>query len=108
MTQPKPLRKRYSDDDLGKALNAVRRGLSVRSVSREFRIPQQTIRDKIKGKYTTGAKPGGISILSVEIERKIVEWIEYSARSGLPITFKRLRISVGQYICEAFEAENAV
>ncbi|XP_053686654.1 uncharacterized protein LOC128736197 [Sabethes cyaneus] len=62
------------------------------------KIPAGTLRDKLRGKYPKGSKPGQVSILTNEEESKIVKWLTTLARTGFPVTLKQLRINVGNFI----------
>ncbi|XP_062564917.1 uncharacterized protein LOC134227440 [Armigeres subalbatus] len=82
---------------MAKALDSVRNGASIRSASHLYGIPESTIRDKIKLRYSKSS-PGAPPILKYEDENCIVDWLIGMAKAGLPINTQRLRAFVAKYI----------
>ncbi|XP_058827314.1 uncharacterized protein LOC131687258 [Topomyia yanbarensis] len=89
---------KYSDEQLQLALVAVKRGMSIRKAGLEYDIPFTTLRDKIRMKYTGGARPGKSPVLSYDEELRIAEWVPLMARAGFPVTLKQVRICVAQFL----------
>ncbi|KAF2880023.1 hypothetical protein ILUMI_26144 [Ignelater luminosus] len=69
-----------------KALDAVRRRVSVASASKAFRIPRITLLYKSKGKYPANVWMGPETILTLQIEELLVKWLlriaEINAKSN--------------------------
>lgn len=76
----------YTDDDLKKAFEAVDKGMTVFCASKKYGVPNQTLRDKVKGRSAkTRCHPGPTSALPVDIEHKLVSWLQKCARQGFAI-----------------------
>ena len=63
----------YTQEQMEKAIAAVRGGMSVRAASVAFKVPRATLFDKIKGKTQLDRKMGRDPYLSQEEESQIVE-----------------------------------
>lgn len=68
--------------------------MSLRKASMQYGVPVMTIYDHIAGKVEDGARPGRPTVLSREIERKIVDKIKNAAKQGFGITRRLLREKV--------------
>lgn len=76
----------YTDDDLKRALEAIEKGMTVFSSSKKYGVPYQTLRDKVNGKSVKSRRHSGLaSILTVDIENKLVSWVQTCARQGFAI-----------------------
>ncbi|GAB0086526.1 HTH psq-type domain-containing protein [Sergentomyia squamirostris] len=87
----------YTQEALKNALSSVRNGVSVRKTSRNFGIPASTLFDKLSGK-TQEEKYAGQTVLSIEEEKRFVEWIHKRAEMGFPVTKDELKDSVALYV----------
>ncbi|KAF2903627.1 hypothetical protein ILUMI_02559 [Ignelater luminosus] len=65
--------RKYSIEDTEKALDTVRRGVSVASASKESGIPRITLLYKSKGKYLVKVRMGPEMILTLEEEELLVK-----------------------------------
>ncbi|XP_067283522.1 uncharacterized protein [Pseudorasbora parva] len=77
-------KKNYSREMLDAALNAVKSGESVRSVSQKFGIPKSTLSDHKLGKSECGPHPN--RALTLEEEESLVNYIVWMADHGFPLT----------------------
>lgn len=82
-------RKCYSEVQLSEAITAVNRGMTIYQASKQYHIPETTLRDKRDGKYTND-KPGLQPVLTLSEETNIVDWIHYLGRAGFPVTKEQL------------------
>ncbi|CAG2249671.1 unnamed protein product [Mytilus edulis] len=94
-----PKRKSYTTESLQKAVNDVKHNnMSLRKSSMKYGVPVMTIHDHIAGKVDDGAKPGRPTVLSFEVERKIVEKIKNAAKQGFGITRRLLKVKIARLI----------
>ncbi|CAG2198780.1 unnamed protein product [Mytilus edulis] len=92
-------RKSYTTESLQKAVNDVKHNnMSLRKSSMKYGVPVMTIHDHIAGKVDDGAKPGRPTVLSFEVERKIVEKIKNAAKQGFGITRRLLKVKIARLI----------
>ena len=76
MAPPPPIRQNYTQEDLILAINAVRKDeLSLREAQNMYNVPKDTIRRKVKDTNPTMKRPGPSSVLGVEEEKCLVDWI---------------------------------
>ena len=73
--------KRYSCDNIKKAIDAVNNGMSKRKASAVYGIPRSTLIFRLSSKYIK-ERPGLVSILTVEEEKTLVNWILACHRQG--------------------------
>ena len=83
----KPVKKRgrehYSQTAVKEALRRVDFGeLSMRAASREYGIPQTTLRDKASGRSPLYAQKGPEPFLSPGEEERIADWVIGMVSSG--------------------------
>jgi hypothetical protein len=90
-------RKKYTKKDLQNAITEINNGSSVYKVSRDYNIPETTLRDKRDKKYC-GDIPGRKTILSKAEETKIVDWIHYLGKQGFPVTKEQLKQGVAKLV----------
>ncbi|XP_071649202.1 uncharacterized protein [Temnothorax longispinosus] len=98
------LRKKWSDEELIKALADIRSGQSINSTSKSSGIPKSTLMSKVKGNRPIGRKPGPPTILSTEEEAKIARWMLYLSQRGFPVTKTQLIHSV-TYLIKQLDRE---
>ena len=73
-----------------KAIDAVRRGCTIKRAAVEHRIPRTTLQDRISGKVQHGIRPGPKPYLSEVEEGELVEFLEIVAEVGYGKTRKRV------------------
>lgn len=85
---PKPIagdkyHKKYSEEDLQKALLEIKNGLPLREAARRFRIPKATLQFR-KGEKFVKASLGPKPILWIDEEKNLVRWIFENHKRGFP------------------------
>lgn len=69
--------KKYTPEDLAAALNEINDGkMSIYKASQVYHIPEQTLRNKIKNKYTQQDAPGEPTVLTAVEEDLWVKWVK--------------------------------
>lgn len=97
-TTPKK-RKNYTTESLQKTVTDVKcNNMSLRKASMQYGVSVMTIHDHIAGKVEDGARPGRSTVLSHEIERKIVDKIKNVAKQGFGITRRLLKVKIARLI----------
>ncbi|XP_062545718.1 uncharacterized protein LOC134212139 [Armigeres subalbatus] len=81
----------YPAAQVAKAVNLVRNGHPIRRAAATCKVPESTIRVRLKKPCQN---PGRPPVLSKEEEMHIVNWIISSANVGLPVDGQRLKTSV--------------
>ena len=80
------MQKREHQDWMGneaeEAVNACRRGMSIRRAAEFYSIPKSTICDKLNGRTPMARKKGPPTKLPTELENGIEQWIKHMARIG--------------------------
>lgn len=90
--------KKWTEDDLQKALEEIQSGAAVRAVCRKYpNIPRSTLQFRTSKKFvksTFGPSP----ILSVAEEKELVEWIVDCQKKGFPRRKEDIQASVKQFL----------
>jgi len=92
--------KKYSQDDVNNAVDAVKKGMSLRVASKTFGVPYCTIYVKFKNIVPLMARKGPQTYLRTEEENNLVEWIFYLSERGFPVNKNQLLDSVRDVIVE--------
>ncbi|KAJ8971663.1 hypothetical protein NQ314_000588 [Rhamnusium bicolor] len=92
-------------EDMQHALDAVRRGVSVSSASKQYKIPRITLLYKAKGKYAVNCRMGPETTLTSIEEDLLVKWLLSIADAGFPATRVQLLDSV-QIIMQKLDRPN--
>ncbi len=79
--------KNWSDENLEKAVDAVKYGMTLRRAAAEYRIPKSTLHDHISGKILPGSKSGRRHLDDNE-ENELVRFLLGCAELGYPRTRK--------------------
>lgn len=90
--------KKYSEEDIAKALKAIEEGLSERKASLQFHVPRSTLQFRSSDKFNNKTTHGPDPILSSEEENLLKEWILASQRKGFPLRLEDLQESVKQFL----------
>ncbi|XP_062398533.1 uncharacterized protein LOC134088547 isoform X2 [Sardina pilchardus] len=85
------LRKQWKDEDMVQAMEEVAGGMPVRQACKVFNVPRNTLMDRVSGRVTHGRRSGPSNKLSVEDEQALVEYCQYCAYHGFPLTKARLQ-----------------
>ncbi|KAG5874402.1 hypothetical protein JTB14_016769 [Gonioctena quinquepunctata] len=86
--------RRYSEEQMQKALAAVADGMKVFTASRTFCVPKTTLLYKSAGVYPIERKIGPETVLSTKEETLLVRWIFHVGNVGFPVTKNQLLDSV--------------
>jgi hypothetical protein len=90
--------KNYNDDNLMKAVSAVKKKqLTVSKAAREFNIPRTTISDHVKNPDIR-TKKGPVKQLTREETDGLVNYVLYMAGQGFPLTRRMVRCYVQEII----------
>ena len=69
-----------------KAIDAVRAGMSICKVQKEFLIPKEALSDRINGRWKS-TKPGRTTALFQEEETALINCIKYMASTSMHVCF---------------------
>ena len=92
--------KKWNDDSMKNALEAVRKGESIRSAAIMYGVPRSTLFDYAAGNSKVGAGRSGGAYLTWEEEHELVSFILECASVGFPKTRKDV-LSIVQNILES-------
>ncbi len=88
--------KRYTEDNVTKAVALFRSGMSVRNASEQCNVPKSTLMDRISDKHSgTQGRP---SELTPEEEELIMERVKLMADWGFPFCNEDLRHFIKAYL----------
>lgn len=90
-------RKCYTNAQVAEALSSIRQGMSIYKASRQYNIPETTLRSKRDELYENehcGKQP----VLNLNEERQIVDWIHYLGKCGFPVTKNQLLHTVSKLV----------
>ncbi|KAF2899031.1 hypothetical protein ILUMI_07143 [Ignelater luminosus] len=85
---------KYSPEDMGRAIAAVKGEKSVAFASKQFNAPQVTLFYKIQGKYEVNCRIRPPTILTQTDEQHLVHWLLNISDAGFPATTTQLFDSV--------------
>ena len=85
---------KYSPEQMRDAIRAVQMGTPVATAAKRFGVPRVTLLYKVRGKYPEECRMGSSTMLSVEEERLLVNWVIKIAEAGFPCTKDQLLDSV--------------
>lgn len=81
----------WSQDDLRRAVEAVKAGSSVRNASEVYNIPRKTLERRVKINNDVKGKMGFSGIFSKEQEHRLVRHVKEMQNRGFPLTISDLR-----------------
>ena len=81
----------WNPQDMERAMEAVKRGISVSGAARQFQVPRKTLDDRVKGRVQHGAKPGPGTALTVKEEGALASYLLYMVERGFPLTINMAR-----------------
>lgn len=94
-------RRRYDEDNLKMALEAVKNGMPFLKASNVYNVPRSTLRHKIAGRAPENiARSGPQCVLGEKVENEIVKWIKECAHMGFPIKKDGLFYSIKKIVAE--------
>lgn len=74
----------FDDDSIGRASDAVRKGMSYRKAEKKFGVPKSSIQRKVKN--IQQQKYGRPPVFTIEEENKLSECLSLTAEWGFPLT----------------------
>ena len=80
----------YTNEDVEKAVNAVRKGMSLRAAEAQFKIPMKTISNKVKNLHLQNY--GRPTVFSEDEERQLVKLLQTCGEWGQPMDKMDLRV----------------
>ena len=84
----------YTVEKIKEAIAALNDGMSLRAASKRFGVPRTTLLCKRKGKTPLECKKGPETVLKVEQENELVEWIQRFSELGFIATKNQIFDSV--------------
>lgn len=93
-------KKNYTPQQMGWAIEAVRKGAKISEAAKKFNVPRITLRNKITGISPIECPMGPSTILSKEEENILEDWIKDMANKHIPITKEELLDSVQRVIVD--------
>ncbi|XP_060808094.1 uncharacterized protein LOC132903545 [Amyelois transitella] len=90
-------RKRYTNAQVAEALLSIRQGMSIYKASRQYNVPETTLRSKRDELYEN-ERCGKQPVLNLNEERQIVDWIHYLGKCGFPVTKDQLLHTVSKLV----------
>lgn len=81
----------WSEEDLQQAINAIRNGLSIRSAGKQFKIPESTLRSRLKRNVFEKTAMGPECQLGVDAENKLAVHIKKLQAVGFAPTQRDVR-----------------
>ncbi len=86
--------KQYDKSKIGKAIVAVKEGMSTRRAAYEYGVPQSTLSDNVRGRVLAGASSGHKRYLNNAEEEELVMFITNCAEIGYGYSVKEIMILV--------------
>ena len=80
----------WNPQDMERAMEAVKRGISVSGAARQFQVPRKTLDKCVKGCVQHGAKPSPGTALTVK-DGALASYLLYMAERGFPLTTNMAR-----------------
>lgn len=94
----KDKRLKYTKEALNQALEAIKSGLSARKAASLYNVPQSTLSRRLR-KPEVG-KSGPPTVLSTQMEKRIVDWVLYRSKHGHPVTANNLKDCIKVYVSD--------
>ncbi|KAI4467968.1 cypher isoform b [Holotrichia oblita] len=95
-----PYRKRYNQDDIESALEAISNGMSKKKASVMFKVPRPTLQFRLSNKFKKSSL-GPDTYLTKEEEEVLVQWIIESYQKEFPRRKDDIQISVKDFLDKA-------
>ncbi|XP_050552311.1 uncharacterized protein LOC118281061 [Spodoptera frugiperda] len=89
--------KKYTEEDIIKAIAAVNNGMPKKTAALKFGVPRPTLQFRLCSKFIK-SRPGPTTILTEEEEKTLVEWVISSSRKGFPKRKEDILLSVEQFL----------
>lgn len=92
-------KKKYNEEDIEKALAAMKSGISLRTAAKRYNIPRATLQFRKSPKFVK-TEFGPSPILTKSEEAKLVSWILDCQQKGFPRRKEDVQASVKQFLTE--------
>ncbi|KAL8593855.1 hypothetical protein ACOMHN_018067 [Nucella lapillus] len=93
-----PAKSRYTEENLRKAVEAAKSGMSLGAASKNFGVRKTTIADRVSGKRGMTAKRGRKPDIPEDIEREVVRKALEASKKGFPLTKRRFLLRVARLV----------
>ncbi|CAG5019376.1 unnamed protein product [Parnassius apollo] len=93
-------KKDYTPQQMGWAIEAVKKGLKISEAAKKFNVPRITLHNKVNGKSPIECSMGPSTILSKEEENILEIWIKEMLDKHIPVTKEDLMDSVQRIIID--------
>lgn len=85
--------KKYTDEQIIQAVDAVQKGMSQRTASKKYGVPRSTIQFRMSPAFSKSS-PGPPPVLGHSAEDDLVNWIIDCSRKGFPRRKENVQTSV--------------
>lgn len=99
VTVGKKYSKAYTEEDVEKALQAIKNGMGKKTAANKFNIPRATLQFRLSNLFVK-SQPGPDTVLTGAEEKEIVKWIISACRKGFPRRKEDVIKSVKLYLDE--------
>lgn len=89
--------KKYQEDDIQRALAAIKSGMPKKKATQIFGVPRATLQFRLAPKFTK-IEPGRSTDLSIEEENDLIKWLLESHRKGFPRRKIDVQLSVKAFL----------
>jgi len=89
--------KKYTEENIQKAVDTIRRGMSQRTASRMFGVPRSTIQFRMSGAFVKST-PGPSPVLTRNGEEDLVKWLIECSKKGFPRRLENIQASVKNFL----------
>ena len=77
-------RKLYQSEQINNAVADIKLGMSARQAALKWHVPRTTLQNRKKGGFQEVLRPGPSTILTIEEETLLCEWLIELCRRGIP------------------------
>ena len=103
MNSKESRKKAYTRLDVNRAFEMIRGGVSIYKAAKLTGVPEQTLRDHVKGKVSN-LPQGRPKVLTSQEEKIIATWVLEIAERGIPVTLKMIGEEVGHVMSQDVRA----
>jgi transposase-like protein len=93
-------KKKYSENDVIEAIEAVKNGKTLREAASTYGVPKSTISDRMANPNDKRGRP---TALSDKVERDLADWLRFMAAACMPVTRKQFAVALAQSLKTAGE-----
>ena len=93
--------KSYTEYDIAFAIDETIEGVSIRIAAKNWNIPYNTLRNRIKGYQTHRQAAESQQRLPLELETKLTTWILAQHDLGYPLIHQEIRVFVEHILCRS-------